>query len=87
LNLSVLTVFVKFKDCHPVEQRFVAEVFNNMLIDIRQPGCEGCALAFLALGKVGFVAGFCVPCHVLKITWGRAAMSWMFIYVLDAEIG
>jgi len=24
--------------CRSVEQRFVAEVFNNMLIDIRQPG-------------------------------------------------
>ena len=29
------------------------------------------ALAFLALGKVGFVFGFCVPCHVLKIALGR----------------
>ena len=42
-----------------------------MLIDIRQPGWVGCALAFLALGKVCFVSGFCVPCHVLKIAWGR----------------
>ena len=25
------------------------------------------ALAFLALCKVGFVSGFCVPCNVLKI--------------------
>jgi hypothetical protein len=29
------------------------------------------ALAFLALCKVGFVSGFCVPCNVLKIAWGR----------------
>jgi hypothetical protein len=29
------------------------------------------ALAFLALCKVGFVTGFCVPCNVLKIAWGR----------------
>jgi hypothetical protein len=28
------------------------------------------ALAFLALCKVGFVSGFCVPCNVLKIAWG-----------------
>ena len=34
------------------------------------------ALAFLALCKVGFVSGFCVPCNVLKIAWGRAAKSW-----------
>ena len=33
-----------------------------MMIDIRQPGWVGCALAFLALCKVGFVSGFCVPC-------------------------
>ena len=53
-----------------VEQRFVAEVFNKMLIDIRQQGWVGCALAFLALCKVGFVSGFCVPCNVLKIALG-----------------
>ena len=40
-----------------------------------QPGWVGCALAFLALGKVGFVSGVCVPCNVLKIAWGRAAKS------------
>ena len=28
------------------------------MIDIRQPGWVGCALAFLALCKVGFVSGF-----------------------------
>jgi hypothetical protein len=66
-----LTNFVKFIECRPVEQRFVAEVFNKMLIDIRQQGLVGCALAFLALGKVSFVSGFCVPCHVLKIALGR----------------
>ena len=42
-----------------------------MMIDIRPPGWVGCALAFLALCKVGFVSGFCVPCNVLKIAWGR----------------
>ena len=42
-----------------------------MLMDIRQPGWVGCALAFLALCKVGFVSGFCVPCNVLKIALGR----------------
>ena len=47
-----------------------------MRIDIRQPGWVGCALAFLALCKVGFVSGFCVPCNVLKIAWGRVAKSW-----------
>jgi hypothetical protein len=31
----------------------------------------GCALAFLALCKVGFVSGLCVPCNVLKIALGR----------------
>jgi len=41
-----------------------------MFIDIRQMGWLACALAFLALCKVGFVAGFCVPCNVLKIAWG-----------------
>jgi len=40
-------------------------------MDIRQPGWAGCVLAFLALCKVGFVSGFCVPCNVLKIAWGR----------------
>ena len=34
-------------------------------------GVGGCALAFLALCKVGFVLGLCVPCNVLKIAWGR----------------
>jgi len=41
-----------------------------MLVDIRQPGWVGCALAFLALCKVGFMSGFCVPCNVLKIALG-----------------
>jgi len=35
----------------------------------------GCALAFLALGRVGFVSGVCVPCPanggMLKIAWVR----------------
>ena len=44
---------------------------NKLLIDIRQPGWVGCVLAFLALCKVGFVSGFCVPCNVLKIALGR----------------
>jgi len=47
----------------------------------------GCAVAFLALGKVGFVSGLCVPCHVLKIAWGRAAKSWMIVYVMNAPLG
>jgi len=42
-------------------------------------------LAFLALGKVGFVSGFCVPCHVLKIARGRVAKSWMIVYVQDVQ--
>jgi len=42
-----------------------------MMIDIRQPGWVGCAVAFLALCKVGFVSRLCVPCNVLKIAWGR----------------
>jgi hypothetical protein len=42
-----------------------------MMIDIRQLVWVGCALPFLALCKVGFVSGFCVPCNVLKIAWGR----------------
>ena len=49
-----------------------------MMIDIHQLGWVGCALAFLALCKVGFVSGFCVPCNVLKIAWGRVAKSWVF---------
>jgi hypothetical protein len=44
-----LTISVKFIDCRPVEQKFVAEVFNILLIDIRPLGWVGCALAFLAL--------------------------------------
>jgi hypothetical protein len=42
-----------------------------MMIDIRELGWVGCAMAFLALCKVGFVSGFCVPCNVLKIALGR----------------
>ena len=42
-----------------------------MIMDIRLLGWAGCALAFLALCKVGFVSGFCVPCNVLKIALGR----------------
>jgi len=42
-----------------------------LIIEIRQPGWMGCAMAFLALCKVGFVSRFCVPCNVLKIAWGR----------------
>jgi len=45
--------------------------FEQMMIDIRQPGWVGCVLAFLALCKVGFVSWLCVPCNVLKIAWGR----------------
>jgi len=41
------------------------------MIDIRQLGWVGCDMAFLALCKVGFVCGFCVPCNVLKIALGR----------------
>ena len=51
-----------------------------MFIDFRQPGWVGCALAFLALCKVGFVSGFRVPCNVLKIAWGRVGK------VMDAYI-
>jgi len=71
----LLTDFVKNIFCRFVEQRYFDEVFNMMLIDIRQLGWVGSVLAFLALGKVSFVSGFCVPCHVLKIEWGRAAKS------------
>jgi hypothetical protein len=38
------------------------------------------ALGFLALGKVGFVSGFCAPCHVLKIALGRVGK------VMDASM-
>jgi len=57
------------------------------MIDIRQPGWVGCGLAFLALGKVGFVSGFGVPCNVLKIAWGSMAKSWVFKYVRNGKIG
>jgi hypothetical protein len=83
LNLSVLTEFVKFRNCRFVEQRFVVEVFNKMLIGIRQLGWVGCELAFLALCKVGFVSGLCVPCNLLKIAWGWAAKSWMLKCLQD----
>ena len=58
-----------------------------MVIDIRQPGWVGCVLAFLALRKVWFVPGFCVPRNVLKITLGSLAKSWVFKYVRNTEIG
>ena len=57
------------------------------MIDVRPPGWVGCALAFLALCKVGFVSGFCVPCNVLKIAWDSMAKSWVFNNVRNAEIG
>ena len=44
-----------------------------LLKTLNLTGAEGCELAFLALGKVGFVSGFCAPCHVLKIAWGSMA--------------
>jgi len=52
-----------------------------MMIDIRQPEWVGCVLAFLALCKVGFVSGFCVPCNVLKIAWGRVGKVMDALYV------
>ena len=58
-----------------------------MPIDIRPLGWVGCALAFLALCKVGFVSRFCAPCNVLKIAWGWSAKSWVFKFVRNAEIG
>ena len=60
-------------------------MFLVMPIEFRRLVWVGCGLAFLALGKVGFVSGFCVPCHVLKIALGRAAKSWVFVYVQDVE--
>jgi len=39
-------------------------------------------VAFLALCKVGFVSGFCVPCNVLKIGLGRVGkVRDVWIYV------
>ena len=60
---------------------------NKLLIDIRQPGWVGCVLAFLALCKVWFVSGLCVPCNVLKIASGSMAKSWVFVYVRNGSIG
>ena len=37
---------------------FIAEVFNNLFINIRLVGCVGSAVGFLALLQVGFVSGF-----------------------------
>lgn len=37
-------------------------------------------MVFLALCKAGFVSGFCLPCNVIKITWGRVGK------VMDARI-
>jgi hypothetical protein len=42
------------------------------------------ALAFLALSMV-FYAGFCVPCNVIKIAFGRVGKSWMIVYVQDVK--
>ena len=61
-----MTNSVKFINCRPVEQKFVAEVFNILLTDIRPLGWVGGALAFLALCKVGFVSGFCVLLQCAK---------------------
>jgi len=36
------------------------------MINIRQPSWVGCVLAFLALGKVGFLTELCVACNVPK---------------------
>jgi len=58
-----------------------------MLIDIRQPGWAGCALAFLALCKVGFVSGFCVPCNVLKIALGRVGKVMDVCICVGCSIG
>ena len=49
---------------------------DNCLVDVQDEAHKNSfrwvvgglgALAFLALCKVGFVLGFCVPCNVLKI--------------------
>jgi len=60
-------------------------LLSNNFIKLRQPGWVGCALAILQgwLLCVGFV---CLA-NVLKIAWGRAAKSCVFVYVLDAQIG
>ncbi|MDP9229315.1 MAG: hypothetical protein M3O67_01425, partial [Bacteroidota bacterium] len=71
----VLTEFVKSKGGVLLSKVFIAEVFNKLFINIRLLGWVGCALAFLALCKVSFVSGFCVPCNVLKIALGRVAKS------------
>jgi len=47
-------------------------------MDISLPGWVGCALAFLALCKVGFVSGFCVPCNVYDCE-GLALDGYQFI--------
>jgi hypothetical protein len=50
-------------------------------------GVGGLCVGILALCKVGFVSGFCVPCNVLKIAWDSMAKSWVFNNVRNAEIG
>ena len=44
---------------------------EQMMIEIRQLGWEGSALAFLALCKVGFVSGFCAPFKCAKNSVGQ----------------
>ena len=58
-----------------------------MLIDIRKAGWLGCALVFLALCKVGFVSGFCVPCNVLKIARGRVGKVMDVCICVGCSIG
>ena len=60
---------------------------NKLLIDIRQPGWVGCVLAFLALCKVGFVSGFCVPCNVLKIALGRVGKVMDVLMFVGCRLG
>jgi len=47
------------------------EVNNKKLNSNSSAGVGGLCVGILALCKVGFVSGFCVPCNVLKIAWGR----------------
>jgi hypothetical protein len=38
-------------------------------------GVGGLCVGIFSSFQGGFVSGFCVPCNVLKIAWGRMAKS------------
>ena len=57
-------------------------MFLVQWIRITSAGVGGLCFGFLALCKVGFVCGVCVPCNVLKIAWGSVGKTFGCIQLL-----